>query len=86
MALKANVFECNHWVSVSQHLHPFGKNQSLALLMEKVEDSCDGKKKEVKIKRVRGMSLRACVDKAAGWTLEKANSTTSQEANINKAQ
>ena len=53
--------------------------------MENVEDSCNSKKNEVKIKRVRGMSLRACVAKAAGWILEKANSTISQEANINKA-
>ena len=53
--------------------------------MENVEDACNGKEKEVKIKRVRGMSLRACVAKAAGWTLEKSQSTTSQEANSNKA-
>ena len=26
------------------------------------------------------MSLRACVAKAVGWTLEKANATSSQEA------
>jgi hypothetical protein len=37
-----------------------------------------------KAKVSRGISLRACVAKAAGWTLEKANSTTSQEASINK--
>ena len=54
--------------------------------MEKVEDSCDGKTREVKTKGARGTSLRACVAKAVGWTLEKANVTTSQEANINKAQ
>ena len=30
------------------------------------------KEKEVKIKRARGMSLRACVAKAARWTLEQA--------------
>ena len=53
--------------------------------MENVEDSRNGKEKEVEIKRVRGMSLRACVAKAAGWTLEKSQSTTSQEANSNKA-
>ena len=54
--------------------------------MEKVADSGQAKAKEVKIKGARGMSLRACVAKAVGWTLEKANDTTSQEANINKAQ
>ena len=54
--------------------------------MEKVAGSGQAKAKEVKIKGVRGMSLKTCVAKAAGWTLEIANSTTSQEANINKAQ
>ena len=54
--------------------------------MDKVEGSGHVKAKEVKIKGVRGMSLRACVAKAAGWTLEITNSTTSQEAKINKAQ
>jgi hypothetical protein len=43
--------------------------------MDKVEVSIQAKTKEVKIKGVRGMSLRACVGKAAGWTLEKANSS-----------
>ena len=42
------------------------------------------RQKEVKTKGARGISLRVCVAKAAGWTLEKANSTTSQEASINK--
>ena len=54
--------------------------------MENVEDSRNGKTKKVKTKGARGISLRACVAKAAGWTLEKANSITSQEASINKAQ
>ena len=53
--------------------------------MEKVEDIRVGKTKKVRPKRARGISLRACVAKAAGWTLEKANSTTSQEVNVNKA-
>ena len=52
--------------------------------MENVKNPCDGKTKETKAKGARGISLRACVAKAAGWTLEKSNSTTSQEANINK--
>ena len=55
-------------------------------LMENAEDSRECKAKEAKTKGARGISLRACVAKAAGWTLEKANSTKSQEANINKAQ
>ena len=54
--------------------------------MENVKDSCNDKRDGVEIKRVRGMSVRACAAKAAGWTLEKANSSTSQEANINKVQ
>ena len=54
--------------------------------MENVEDPRKGKAREVKIKDVRGMSLRACVAKAASWTLEKANAATSQEANTNKTQ
>ena len=54
--------------------------------MEKAEEFSKDKEREVKIKGARGMSLRACVAKATGWTLEKANSTTSQEANTNKAQ
>ena len=54
--------------------------------MEKVEDFREGKTREVGSKYARGKSLRACAAKAAGWTLEKANSSTSQEANINKVQ
>ena len=52
--------------------------------MDKKEDSSNGKVKERIIKGQRGISLRACVAKAAGWTLEKANATTSQEATSNK--
>ena len=52
--------------------------------MEKVEDSSDGNVKVRIIKGVRGISLRACVAKAVGWTLEKANLATSQEATTNK--
>jgi hypothetical protein len=85
---KPHVIECNidYRVKCFLTLAPIVQNYSLALLMENVEDSCNDKKKEVKVKRARGMSLRACVAKAAGWTLEKANSSTSQEANINKVQ
>ena len=32
----------------------------------------------------RGISLKACVAKAAGWTLEMANALPIQEASINK--
>ena len=37
-----------------------------------------------KAKVSRAISLRVCVAKAAGWTLEKANSSPIQEASINK--
>ena len=52
--------------------------------MEKVEDSSFGIVKERMIKGQREISLSTCVAKAASWTLEKANSATSQEATINK--
>ena len=52
--------------------------------MEKVEDSSNDKTKARIIKGARGISLKACVAKAAGWTLEKANLATSQEATTNK--
>ena len=52
--------------------------------MEKVEDSSNGNVKEARIKGARGISLRACVAKVAGWTFEKANSATGQEATTNK--
>ena len=52
--------------------------------MESVKDSRYVEMREIKIKRARGISLKACVAKAAGWTLEKANAITSQEASINK--
>ena len=54
------------------------------MTMEKVEDSSNDKTKERIIKGARGISLKACVAKAAGWTLEKANAATSQEATTNK--
>ena len=46
--------------------------------MEKVEDPRVGETKEVRPKGARGMSLKACVAKAAGWTLEKANAKLPQ--------
>ena len=54
------------------------------MAMEKVGDSSNDNVKERRIKGARGISLRACVAKAPGWTLEKANSATSQEAITNK--
>ena len=47
-----------------------------------VNSTCE--KTLAKAKISRGISLRACVAKAAGWTLEKANALPIQEANINK--
>ena len=52
--------------------------------MEKVEDSSNDKTNERIIKGARGISLKVCVAKAAGWTLEDANAATSQEATTNK--
>ena len=52
--------------------------------MDMVEDPSKSKTKEVKIKGAWGISLRACVAKAAGWTLEKANASLVQKASINK--
>ena len=37
-----------------------------------------------KAKVSREISLRACVAKAAGWTLEKANALPIQEASISR--
>ena len=52
--------------------------------MEKVEDSSKGEVKKRIIKGQRGISLRACIAKAAGWTLEKANAAQAKEATTNK--
>ena len=52
--------------------------------MENVNNSSDGKTNGVKTKGARGISLRACVAKATGWTLEKSQSSISLDANINK--
>ena len=54
------------------------------MTMKNVGNSSNDNVKEVKIKRVRGMSLRDCVAKAAGWTPEKTNSATSQGTTTNK--
>ena len=52
--------------------------------MKEEEDSSNGQVRKRIIKGQRGISLRACVAKAAGWTLEKANAAQSQEATTNK--
>ena len=52
--------------------------------MEKVEGFRDGQTKEVESKYAREKSLRACVAKAKGWTLEKSNSSPIHETSINK--
>ena len=52
--------------------------------MEKAEDSSKGQLTKRIIKGQRGISLRACVAKATGWTLEKANAAQAKEATINK--
>ena len=44
----------------------------------------DGETKEVGLKGARGKSLKACVAKAKGWTLEKDNSSPIHETSINK--
>ena len=60
-------------------------HKSRAQSMGKVDDPRDGETKEVRPKVARGMSLKACVATAAGWTLEKANPTANQATSINKA-
>ena len=41
--------------------------------------SCDSTESTVRTRFRQGISLKACVAKAAGWTLEKAKHTTSPE-------
>ena len=52
--------------------------------MESVKDPCNDETGEIKTKGWRGMSLRACVAKSVGWTLEKAHATSIQRASTNK--
>ena len=52
--------------------------------MESVKDSHNVETRKIKTKGSRGMSLRTCVAKAAGWTLEKANALPIQEVSTNK--
>ena len=53
-------------------------------MMEGVKDLSHPEMREVKVIRARGISLKACVAKATGWTLEKANAPPVQEVDINK--
>lgn len=46
--------------------------------------TCDSTESTARTRIRRGISLKACVAKAAGWTLEKAKHTTSPEVNDNK--
>ena len=62
----------------------FGRKSITYKKMEKAEDSSNGQVTKRIIKGQRGISLRACVAKSAGWTLEKANAAQSQEATTNK--
>ena len=48
----------------------FGRKSITYITMDKVEDSSGNNVKGRIIKGARGISLRACVAKAAGWTLE----------------
>ena len=65
------------------------KHQELNWVMESANHSLTEVKSTngktlAKAKVSRGISLRACVARAAGWTLEKANALPSQEASMNK--
>ncbi len=48
------------------------------------EVSCTSEESTVRTRFMRGKSLRACVAKAAGWTLEKAKDVTLPEIKDNK--
>ena len=43
------------------------------------ESSCSGVESTARTRFTRGKSLKACVAKAAGWTLEKAKNVTLPE-------
>ena len=48
------------------------------------EVSCTSEESTARTRVVRGKSLKACVAKAAGWTLEKAKDITLPEVHTNK--
>ena len=58
-----------------KHLH-----QKLELLMETTSEvSCSSNESTARTQVTRGKSLKACVAKAARWTLEKAKDVTLPE-------
>ena len=48
------------------------------------EVSCTSEESTARTRFMRGKSLRACVAKAAGWTLEKAKNVTLPEIKDDK--
>ena len=48
------------------------------------EESCTSEESTARTRFTRGKSLKACVAKAAGWTLEKAKDVTLPEIKDNK--
>ena len=48
------------------------------------EVSCTSEESTARTRFMRGKSLKACVAKAAGWTLEKAKNVTLPEIKDNK--
>ena len=48
------------------------------------EVSCTSEESTARTRFTRGKSLKACVAKAAGWTLEKAKDVTLPEVKVNK--
>ena len=70
--------------SVFQRLCPIEEVKGVQEVLDGVKDFSHPEMREVKVKRARGISLKACVAKATGWTLEKANASPVQEVDINK--
>ena len=67
-------------VSVIEHLH-----KKLSPIMEITSKvSYTSEESTAKTRVVRGKSLKACVAKAAGWTLEKAKDVTLPKIRENK--
>ena len=48
------------------------------------EASCTSEESTARTRFARGKSLKVCVAKAAGWTLEKAKGITLPEVKVNK--
>ena len=51
----------------------------MCLMKSTSEDSCSSVESTARTRFTRGKSLKACVAKAAGWTLEKAKDVTLPE-------